>query len=172
MIAAVFSSVRASPMSRGVSHSIMLGLYAGVLISMCVYIGLQTLAARGRLGRFYLVWGPLAVMVIGTCMTIFDLLRHFLLDQNVNPSALHMYNSDGSLTGIGRTGVVLTWVGVSLFVIGTMWFLDYQHKIARFWRSASSWLASMRKKEQAVESTEVGKADPPPAPPPPPPLQA
>lgn len=68
-------------------------------------------------------------------MMLLDLTRHVLLDQNIAPQLLHMYNSDHSLTVVGQLGVICTWVGVGLLVIGTAWFLNYHQKIKRMYNS-------------------------------------
>mmetsp|Transcript_83839 Transcript_83839/g.219009 ORF Transcript_83839/g.219009 Transcript_83839/m.219009 type:complete len:86 (-) Transcript_83839:89-346(-) len=68
-------------------------------------------------------------------MVLLDLTRHVLLDQNVAPVHLHMYNKDGSLTAVGELGMYCTWCGVVLLVIGTGWFLNYQDKVASLYQS-------------------------------------
>lgn len=106
----------------------MWGLHLGALAALAVYVATRTPGDRSQYNCL-LRWTPFACVVIGSLLMLFDLTRHLLLDQNVAPVALHMYNSDHTLTAVGRFGMTATWVGVVLLVFGTGWFLNYHLKI-------------------------------------------
>lgn len=112
------------------THSLTWGLHLGALGSLAAYIFTRTPGDRASCGPLAR-WAPFACVVLGSLLMLFDLTRHMLLDKDIAPKALHMYNEDGSLTAVGRFGMVATWIGVALLVFGTGWFLDYRGKIKR-----------------------------------------
>ncbi|CAK0836058.1 unnamed protein product [Prorocentrum cordatum] len=120
--------------TRAVSHSLSWGLHIGALGALAVYVFART--PGDRVSSHPLIrWAPFVLVVLGSLMVLLDLTRHVLLDQNIAPVHLHMYNKDGSLTAVGEMGMYCTWCGVVLLVIGTGWFLNYQDKIASLYQS-------------------------------------
>lgn len=120
----------AHPVYREVSHSLMWGFHAGLFGMLVVFMLLRLDLHKAPVSR----WGPSILVIMGAFCVLFDLTRHVLLDQNIAPMLLHMYNGDGSLTPIGMLGMLLTWVGTALVTVGLMWFLEYDKKVARFFR--------------------------------------
>jgi len=124
LAAALGASNLASPLYRAVSHSLVFGLHLGALMTLSICMGIRTDTARARYKPLER-WAPVSCIVCGSILMLLDLIRHLLLDQDLWPIALHMYNMDGSLTCVGVLGVVATWLGLSLVVIGIAWFLGY-----------------------------------------------
>lgn len=110
------------------SHSLSWGVHVGALGALAAYVFARTPGDRAT-STPLLRWAPFVLVVLGSLMMVLDLTRHVLLDQDIAPVHLHMYNKDGSLTAVGALGMYCTWFGVLLLVIGTGWFLNYQEKI-------------------------------------------
>lgn len=106
----------------------MWGLHLGLCGALCVYIHRRTLESRR--GPTLQRWGPFALVLLGTLFVLLDLTRHVLLDQNIGVAHLPMYSSEG-LSTVGRLGVIFTWVGVALLVLGVGWLLGYQAGLKR-----------------------------------------
>jgi hypothetical protein len=114
----------------------MWGLHLGALGALSVYMGVRTPVTRRHVSPLWR-WVPFAMVLLGTLLVLFDLTRHLLLDQNLFGRELHMFNSDGSLTPVGRFGVAGTWTGLVLLIFGTCWFVGWDKKIQDWWSCLS-----------------------------------
>lgn len=114
-------------------HSLVWGLNIGALGALSVYVAARTPDDRAT-SVALLRWAPFTLIVLGSLMILLDLTRHVLLDHGVGTTILPMYNDDGSLTFVGHFGVCCTWLGATLLIIGTMWFLYCPGKVASLYR--------------------------------------
>mmetsp|Transcript_21688 Transcript_21688/g.49369 ORF Transcript_21688/g.49369 Transcript_21688/m.49369 type:complete len:114 (+) Transcript_21688:442-783(+) len=100
----------------------MWGFQAGTLTSLLAYMWVN-LPMNAMSNRW--LSGPIMCTMLGTILVLMDLTRHVILDQGYFGPELRMYSpSSGNLTVVGCCGVVATWLGFILILIGTLWFLN------------------------------------------------
>ncbi|CAK0854189.1 unnamed protein product [Prorocentrum cordatum] len=161
--------------TRAVSHSLSGGLHIGALGALAVYVFARTPGDRAS-SHPLIRWAPFVVVVLGSLMVLLDLTRHVLLDQNIAPIHLHMYNKDGSLTTVG-SAAVLPALSLALFA-GSGWRLAppplvleplpvspaWLEEVAEACEAASS--AALYAESAARAALDVAASPPPPPPPP------
>mmetsp|Transcript_23432 Transcript_23432/g.43143 ORF Transcript_23432/g.43143 Transcript_23432/m.43143 type:complete len:132 (-) Transcript_23432:84-479(-) len=112
----------AAEIVRAAAHSLMWGLQAGTLTSLVAYMWVNLPTSR-KSNRLLSV--PIMCTLLGTVLVLLDLTRHVILDQGYFGPELRMYSpSGGGLTVVGRCGMVATWLGFVLILVGTLWFLQ------------------------------------------------
>jgi len=114
--------------SRALSHAASFGLNIGMFGALLPQLAGRTAARRGDLPPCRR-WAPFCMVVLGAALVMLDLTRHMLLDLGYGDHVLPMYKEDGSLTAVGKAGVVCTWSGVALIFVGVAMLTDIPKKL-------------------------------------------
>lgn len=113
----------------------------GIFSTVAMYLALQTPIVRKKVENVALRWTPFILVVIAALMIMVDLTRHVCLD--LGGEAFYwmaMYDRNG-LSLVGKTGIVLTWTGVAIFVTAFAWFSGLHKKLEKVfapWLGGSS----------------------------------
>lgn len=115
-----------TPAARAAGHTLGVALTGTVMVGVIIFLWMEK---KKRFGTHWNVYGPLYLSTLGGLLMIADPMRHVLQDNDV--VTMNEYRSGcptenfACLSTIGWIfTVAMTYGGIALLVIGTMWNAD------------------------------------------------
>lgn len=108
------------------------------LVFFCGAIWYTTSSTARSLSEanFFAKWGPAIFVTMGCVLLFWDPTRHLVLDHGGfgMEKQLAAYNDDGDLSPMGRASKMATHLGVTLLLVGLLWFVGALEKIFKIIR--------------------------------------